>query len=583
MTNDQTLNDDTCDNTESPPASPYALRETIGTGVTALCLIIASIGLFIHADGFWHTAAFPIGIIGIAALIIGRSTSSRVANHGASVAILQAASNPNHSDLRSRLPETRSDSGQVVGRVNQLIGRVDGLLALLLNNSLRIATASAEARELGDKSQKNAARQAELSDVIFQANDETNVALQELSKRTSGITEANNINLDAAKHSLQEMERALTHVQASSQVMGDFNSTVSRLVTTSDSIRTILDTVQGFAAQTNMLALNAAIEAARAGEHGRGFAVVADEVRGLAGKVGHAADQINELVEEMSGAVTKTAESTQSAASSTEDANQAITLTVSEFEQMMDKFEHTNQDLLLVSSTIEELSLTNAEGLQRAREIRDLGDDIRSNMGEIFVQTDVMRDTTNIALQQLAKFRTRDGVIEPLVQVLFERREVVVNVLNELLNEGVDIFDRNYRKVEGSNMGKYDVSYREPLARKLQHILDEWHTPENNKGALYWLPSDDQTYVCINRSEVSQPETGDIQYDAAHSRYMFFSITNEQEKRNAADCGEISMGSLVIPGGMIVITIFVPIVVQGKRWGIFSLGVLPAALGLATA
>lgn len=282
----------------------------------------------------------------------------------------------------------------------------------------------------------------------------------------------------------------------------------------------------------------------------------------------------------MGGAVAKTSESTASASASTEEAKQAISSTLQEFEEMMNKFEHTNHDLLLVSSTIEELSLTNAEGLERAREIRDLGEEIRENMGEIFVRADVMRDTTNIALQQLAKFRTRHGVIEKLVETLFERRKVVERVLEELLNEGVDIFDRNYRKVEGSKMGKFDVSYRIPLAKKIQSTLDDWHKPENSLGALYWLPSDDQAYVSVNRSAVSKPETGDLKYDSAHSRHMFFSVSNEQEKRNATECGEISMGTLVIPGGMIVITIFIPVSIRGKRWGTFALGVLPAALDL---
>jgi methyl-accepting chemotaxis protein len=62
------------------------------------------------------------------------------------------------------------------------------------------------------------------------------------------------------------------------------------------SIASLLGSIDEITTQTSLLALNAAIEASRAGEQGRGFAVVASEVRSLASRTTEIARQIRDLV-----------------------------------------------------------------------------------------------------------------------------------------------------------------------------------------------------------------------------------------------------------------------------------------------
>jgi methyl-accepting chemotaxis protein len=92
------------------------------------------------------------------------------------------------------------------------------------------------------------------------------------------------------KDTVATMQRIAEEVESATQG-------IEALGQQSHLISSIVQTIGGIAAQTNLLALNAAIEAARAGEQGRGFAVVADEVRQLAGRTSTATDEIVSVVQ----------------------------------------------------------------------------------------------------------------------------------------------------------------------------------------------------------------------------------------------------------------------------------------------
>ena len=134
--------------------------------------------------------------------------------------------------------------------------------------------------------------------------EETSASLEEI----SAMTKRNSDNAASSKTlSQQARESAATGLERISEMgrtlatvkgaVGEMDSAVSEMQSSSQEIAKIIKTIDEIAFQTNLLALNAAVEAARAGEAGAGFAVVADEVRSLAQRSAQAAKDTSEKIE----------------------------------------------------------------------------------------------------------------------------------------------------------------------------------------------------------------------------------------------------------------------------------------------
>jgi len=98
-------------------------------------------------------------------------------------------------------------------------------------------------------------------------------------------------------HAIDDMvasfESIKTEVDASQNSVAEVTQLISQIQTKTNVINEIVF-------QTKLLSFNASVEAARAGDAGKGFSVVAEEVGGLAVMSGHAASEINQLINQSS-------------------------------------------------------------------------------------------------------------------------------------------------------------------------------------------------------------------------------------------------------------------------------------------
>lgn len=245
-----------------------------------------------------------IGTIAVIALLIGAVLPFVI-----SATIVRPINN-----LRDRLQEISQGDGNLRQQLTVSSNDETGEVAKAFNHFIEvlrnmIVNTNTQADELGRSSETalqvmqttlaNVERQRDETDQVASLVNQMNTTIEEVAQSTSSasaitarVRDRVALGSDSAAETQGVIENLTQEIQQASQV-------IQSLVTETNSIGSVLESIQGIAEQTNLLALNAAIEAARAGETGRGFAVVADEVRSLAQRTQSSTEDIQNLVQRL--------------------------------------------------------------------------------------------------------------------------------------------------------------------------------------------------------------------------------------------------------------------------------------------
>ncbi|MFZ2289721.1 MAG: hypothetical protein WAV92_08645 [Halopseudomonas yangmingensis] len=156
---------------------------------------------------------------------ISRLWSSRTARPSLHGRLEQA--NAEQIDLSSDDDQAQTDSA--IGEFNSFTRRLRDMIINFQQQSMQIATTSAYSRVLAEQAAKDAGKQQSLSELVFQASDQTTQALQDISSRTGSITEMNSRNLDAARTSQRLLADARTQMQQISAAMAGFKNNIEAL------------------------------------------------------------------------------------------------------------------------------------------------------------------------------------------------------------------------------------------------------------------------------------------------------------------------------------------------------------------
>jgi methyl-accepting chemotaxis protein len=378
------------------------------------------------------------------------------------------------------------------------------------------------------------------------------------------------IQLEDGNEVIQISKNSFTALIA---LVRDLSAHVTSFGAAMEQVRRVSADIDSIARTTNMLALNAAIEAQKAGESGRSFAVVAAEVKSLASDARVAATEItitvNSLTTETSSLVAKMTDGI-----ATSDSAQAG----------LDELDNMIRAVTRITADVGKLNTEIDESAKQLHEKQRVASDLRKNLNEV---NHMMRDKLQTAHNQISHLDLRASAMfnhivhaglsevdQPFVEYAIKKgREAEEMLYSALANGSLTmeaIFDRNYKQIEGSNPPRYRNGLSAWADANWRPFLD--NVPKENPLVDGAICSGEDGYLPTHVTRFSEVPNGDFEHDKNWCRngiilksgVDFPAKASNDPYTMAVYCHEGGVGTTYR-------SVYVPIRVNGRRWGDFEL------------
>lgn len=339
-------------------------------------------------------------------------------------------------------------------------------------------------------------------------------------------------------------------------------------------VQTVSSTIETIARKTNMLALNATIEAARAGDAGRSFAVVAAEVKKLAHDTRSATSQIastiGELTREASAVTTEIKTGVERSRAAQSGFGQ-ISETVREVAEIVTMVDRQTEGIAHSTSMIQ----TSVDRVKAG--LSDFSGDARDNGSQLTQAQKRLAHLEMLSNTMLDTLANSGAEIDdtPFILKAQEAMRAIQAAVERAIDAGEigleDVFDREYKLIEGTNPPQYDNRFCVVATKYVQPILDR--VKNSDERLIGSAITDVNGYLPTHLSERSHAPGPDPVWNDAHCRNkrIFMDDTTQaaihSEKPAMLATYRMELGDKFIP----VKNVFVPLWFKGRRWGNYEL------------
>ncbi len=334
--------------------------------------------------------------------------------------------------------------------------------------------------------------------------------------------------------------------------------------------------IDRIARTTNMLALNAAIEAEKAGNAGRTFAVVAAEVKKLALDTRAATDDIARTVESLEHegqSFTRDIVDGMARAENAEQSFARVTQTMAEVVSLVDQVDGQTDDIARSTSMIHERVCRVGDELDgfsaEARANSGRLDDAHERMDSLEVQANQMLD---LIVHSGFAIKDRPFVDQAIAGAIAVRDAIELAIAQGRVTRET-VFDTGYRPVAGTDPAQFETRFNAVADMLIQPILDR--SSARDARIVSCVMSDMNGYLPTHLSAKSHPQRpGEHAWNALNCRNKC-NFLDDATRRAIASTADFMLTTyrqnLGVNGYRAVKNVFVPVAIDGRRWGNFEL------------